>query len=304
MAFMWFLGYDIDEVTPGHSILSKARTRFGPVMYQQAFTRIVRQCVEAGIIDGDQLFLDASLIRANAAMSSLCSRTSWRQLDYSPDEYVNRVWADNEPDNEEPGKGTGTHGALKQDPSVTPEEKPAKNEKWVCKTDPDASLATCYDYRGLLLSHKAHVAVHGGKTGIIQAVLTTGGDKAECQQVGRLIDQHRWNVRISPQELVADRGYGTTDVYRTCKQRGLLPSIRRRIPWKRGRSRRKQAGFVYDPAGNRYICPRGKTLPCIYTREDGTVIYRASMTTCRGCPEQGRLCRARSTAPALQPPLN
>ena len=29
MAYLWFLGYDIDEMPPDHSILSKARKRFG-----------------------------------------------------------------------------------------------------------------------------------------------------------------------------------------------------------------------------------------------------------------------------------
>src|ERR671939_1043049 len=29
LAFMWFVGYDLDERTPDHSVLSKARRRFG-----------------------------------------------------------------------------------------------------------------------------------------------------------------------------------------------------------------------------------------------------------------------------------
>jgi transposase len=34
MAYLWFLGYDIDETPPDHSILSKARVRFGIEVYQ------------------------------------------------------------------------------------------------------------------------------------------------------------------------------------------------------------------------------------------------------------------------------
>jgi transposase len=29
LAYRWFLGYDLDEATPNHSVLSKARRRFG-----------------------------------------------------------------------------------------------------------------------------------------------------------------------------------------------------------------------------------------------------------------------------------
>src|SRR5262245_9074172 len=34
LAFLWFLGYDLDEPTPDHSALSKARRRFGVTVYQ------------------------------------------------------------------------------------------------------------------------------------------------------------------------------------------------------------------------------------------------------------------------------
>ena len=29
LAFMWYLGYDLDETTPDHSVISKARSRYG-----------------------------------------------------------------------------------------------------------------------------------------------------------------------------------------------------------------------------------------------------------------------------------
>src|SRR3954463_8355025 len=41
LAFMWFVGYDLDERTPDHSVLSKARRRFGVTVYQAFFTEII-----------------------------------------------------------------------------------------------------------------------------------------------------------------------------------------------------------------------------------------------------------------------
>ena len=55
LAFMWFVGYDLDERTPDHSVLSKARRRFGVTVYQAFFSEIVRQCERAGLIDGRTL---------------------------------------------------------------------------------------------------------------------------------------------------------------------------------------------------------------------------------------------------------
>jgi transposase len=33
LAYRWFVGYDLDEAIPDHSVLSKARRRFGPTVY-------------------------------------------------------------------------------------------------------------------------------------------------------------------------------------------------------------------------------------------------------------------------------
>jgi transposase len=67
LAFLWFLGYDLDEEPPNHSILSKARARFGHVLYEQFFGIVVKACQSAGLIVGDRLMLDATLIKANAS---------------------------------------------------------------------------------------------------------------------------------------------------------------------------------------------------------------------------------------------
>jgi len=49
--WLWFLGYDLDSEVPDHSVLSKARARWGVEAFQSFFERIVWQCVEAGFED-------------------------------------------------------------------------------------------------------------------------------------------------------------------------------------------------------------------------------------------------------------
>ena len=60
--WLWFLGYDLDSEVPHHSVLSKARRRWGAGLFQTFFERIVLQCVEAGLVEGKKLFVDASLV--------------------------------------------------------------------------------------------------------------------------------------------------------------------------------------------------------------------------------------------------
>jgi hypothetical protein len=69
--YLWFLDYGLDEKVPDHSVLSKARSRWGKEVFESLFVRTVAQCVEAGLVDGKKLHVDASLIEADAAKESV-----------------------------------------------------------------------------------------------------------------------------------------------------------------------------------------------------------------------------------------
>jgi len=53
--YLWFLDYSLDEEIPDHSVLSKARARWGKEVFESLFIRTVAQCVEAGLVDGKKL---------------------------------------------------------------------------------------------------------------------------------------------------------------------------------------------------------------------------------------------------------
>lgn len=69
--WLWFLGYDLDTEIPDHSVLSKARKRWGVEAFKGFFERVVWQCVEAGLVDGSKIFVDLSLVDANASNNSV-----------------------------------------------------------------------------------------------------------------------------------------------------------------------------------------------------------------------------------------
>ncbi len=75
--WLWFLGYDLDSEIPNHSVLSKARMRWGVEAFRCFFERIVWQCVQAGLVDGTKLFMDSSLIEADASNNSVVSRPAF-----------------------------------------------------------------------------------------------------------------------------------------------------------------------------------------------------------------------------------
>ncbi len=69
--FLWFLGFDLETEIPDHSVLSKARARWGEEVFQKLFIRMVQQCVEAGLVNGSLLHVDSTLVKASASKDSV-----------------------------------------------------------------------------------------------------------------------------------------------------------------------------------------------------------------------------------------
>src|SRR3981081_3703330 len=69
--YMWFLGYGLDDTVPNHSVLSKARKRWGQEVFVALFSRVVAQCVRAGLVEGTKIHADSSLGDANASWNSV-----------------------------------------------------------------------------------------------------------------------------------------------------------------------------------------------------------------------------------------
>ena len=62
LAYRYFLGYSLDEATPNHSVLSKARKRFDEEVFTNIFYQIVIMCKEKGLIGGEDAYVDSTII--------------------------------------------------------------------------------------------------------------------------------------------------------------------------------------------------------------------------------------------------
>jgi transposase len=76
LAWRWFTGLGFDQEIPHHSTFSKNRHgRFQESkLFEQLFERIVKQCVEVGLVRGQELSVDGSFVEANAAKKSRIPR--------------------------------------------------------------------------------------------------------------------------------------------------------------------------------------------------------------------------------------
>jgi transposase len=66
LSVRWYVGYDLHEPLPDHSSLTRIRDRFGLSVFREFFERIVEECVEAGLVWGEELYFDATKVDANA----------------------------------------------------------------------------------------------------------------------------------------------------------------------------------------------------------------------------------------------
>jgi len=69
-----FLKYDLYELLPWHSTVSRTRQLFGEEIFLSLFKKILSLCIEKGMVRGKRQALDSAYLKANASMDSLLGK--------------------------------------------------------------------------------------------------------------------------------------------------------------------------------------------------------------------------------------
>ncbi|MFQ5880068.1 MAG: IS1182 family transposase [Dehalococcoidia bacterium] len=288
LAYRWFLGYDLDEAIPDHSVLSKARVRFGTGVFETFFNRTVDLCQRAGLVRGEATFVDSTLIQANAALASLEPSIGHRPP-MSPERYVKQLFEENLVDDREPSRVPAA-GPSVEEPARSEErpadatKRPALNRRARSRTDAEASVIHHPTF-GLHLAYKAHMAVDDHPARVITAAVVTPGATADEYLLEELLWRHRQRVGRLPRDVVADRRYGTLHHYRYLAELGIRAAIAHRA------GKKRNAGgvwniqeFPYDAQLDTYTCPAGQTLTRKFVRPSNrTIVYKAPPRVCQTC---------------------
>ena len=283
LGYRWFLGYDFDQPTPDHSVLSKARARFGPEVFESFFRRSIDLCREAGLLEEGPVYVDSTLIQASAAVDSMVRRDDLVQPPLSIEEYVQRLYMENDPpseDEEPPSMPSPPRRRGRGQPS----QFPRPNQALLSKTDPEATLVNRPEF-GRHLAYKAHVAVSGRRGQVITAAVATTGAEADEHLLAEVLWHHRRLSGLGVPEVVADAKYGTTTNFLYLDQAGI-PAF---IPTTRFGNLRKDIWgreyFTWLPEEDAYLCPAGQKLRR-HSNMTGTqrVRYQAPKGICAACP--------------------
>lgn len=269
--WLWFLDYDLDSEIPNHSVLSKARTRWGVEAFQRFFERIVWQCVDEGLVDGSKLFMDSSLVQADASNNSIV-KINQEALKI----HLVRGFQELE---------TRLEEKEKQDNAHEPKSGTA-NRNHISTTDPDASV-TSQGAGKPKLQYKAHRSVDA-KSEIITATEITPGEVNEAHLLSTLLAIHQDNTQKTATTVVADTKYGTVENYLNCCDLGVnahIPDLKR--SQQERESRRgifTEEAFQYDPESDIYLCPAGHQLKKRnYNPKRDAYEYKCSIKVCRDC---------------------
>ncbi|WP_052046373.1 transposase [Candidatus Paracaedibacter symbiosus] len=75
LAYRWFCCLTLNDRVPHHSSLTRIRDRYGENIFQKFFNHIVKVCQKMGLVKGECLMTDSTLIKAKASLDSLANIT-------------------------------------------------------------------------------------------------------------------------------------------------------------------------------------------------------------------------------------
>lgn len=292
--WLWFCDYDIDDEIPDHSVLSKARARWGVAVFETLFARVVAQCLMAGLVNGRKIHMDGSLIDANASKESIVHgspeliaqlRDALRPETAKLDEAI------------EEDADSGSNDAPPPADEVR-KAPPRKKQSMMSTTDPDAAVVrrTGQSCRARYKNHR----VVDDHCGVITATETTPGDVEENARLMALVEQHEQNTHCPVQTVVADAQYGTAENFHACHERGIashMGDLRAR-QLKESKSRVfDREDFVYDGESDTYVCPAGQRLTRRQDRQRRQAYeYACSRALCRACALRSQCTTAKNGA--------
>jgi transposase len=259
--YLWFLGYGLEDEVPHHSVLSKARQRWGKEVFERLFAQTVQQCLEAGLIDGEKLHVDSSLVRADASLNSVV-RVTLAKLEPAGEEQKKEG---------QDGPGGGSGGGT--------------NDKFQSTTDPEATLVR-HTAGKALPSYKNHRALDD-LAGVITVTQTTTAIVDDGAQLPAVVAAHQETVGEGLRAVITDSKYGTAANFLLLAAQGIrshMADLRGTQHNHRLKEIYPAERFVYDQASDTFRCPAGRKLyRHHFHHQRGYYEYRTRTGVCGRC---------------------
>jgi len=246
--------------TPNHSVISKARQRWGVEVFAKFFQNILLQCIDANLLDGEVFHIDSSTIKANASKDNVIPK-----LKLLSEGLYNELDKNTEYEGENPHK--------------------------ISKTDPDAGFGKKKGSPSIL-GYKDHRAVED-KHGVITATVTTAANIKDDKVFKQVIEKSITNTPLKPSTAVTDSGYSYENNFKYLHDNDMQSCISQRSFGNITCQDFSRDHFVYDAQNDCFTCPVGQKLTRLtLARNNGVVKYRAERETCQNCEYVSKCVRS------------
>ena len=283
-------GYDLAEPLPDHSSLTRIRERYGLDIFRRVFEAVVEQCIAAGRVWGEERYLDATKVAANADLDSLQAR-------FGGEAHLARLFAatrgdqagdrGGDDDESDPDRSTRADAPIRLPVALTEEAcaaltgravtrhdgigevgRPARSatrgadrrtaDFRVSPTDLAASPMPSGDGR-TRLGYQDHDVGDGGKARIILAALVAPAEVQENQPALDLLWWARFRWKPRPRQVTGDTKYGTVANVAAIEREGIRADVPlSEVGHRAGRFR--DTDFVSTAREDTYRCPGSETL--------------------------------------------
>lgn len=278
MAFRWYLGLDLFDRVPDHSTISQKRRRRPTFrkIFKQLFERVVRQCIEGGIVSGHLVATDSTHVKASASKGSICLM----EVPEEPGIYWERLDRYEERALEELSAKTGRRRKRRTKQITKYQRHP---QKQVSKTDPDSGyLKRSGKPRGMYyLSHQTEDTDHG----IILDVTVTPGNSSDAAPYLEQIERVQRKVPVCA--AAADSAYDFPLAHQVLYEQGISYYVRPERHQVSACTSFLRDAFQYDPSQDVYYCPNQKGLRLRRVSRGPSGIhwvYAAAREDCQACP--------------------
>ena len=296
MAYRWFLGLGLHDAVPHFSTYGKNYMRRfkDSDLFERIFQKILKECMEAGLVDESVVFVDSTHVKARANGKKYEDVVIEEQAQWYEKELREEIDRDREahgkkPLKDEPEETQEDGGELKPptegnkgkpNPNTSKKKKARqKKEKHIkqSKSDPESgwfrkgehknvfaySVETACDINGVVLGYSVHPGnENDGKT--FPAVYEKIKD-------------------LDIEVMVGDTAYKTPAIAKKLQDDGVdLVSTYSRPKTKDGFFPKHQ--YVYDEHFDCYLCPADQVLSYSTTNREGYREYKSDPKVCEHCP--------------------
>ena len=284
VAYRWFLGLDMLDPVPHFSTFGKNYTRrFKDTdLFEHIFSKILEDCMKYKLVNTEQIFVDATHVKACANSKKMRKRVAHEQALWYEEELNKEIEKDRLAHGKKPLKKKDDNqppasGGTGNDKASISEELPENVKTQKCSISDSESG---WFRKG---EHK-HVFAYAVETacdkhGWILGYTVHPGNEHDSRTFKALYDKIS---KLNPQMVVADAGYKTPAIAHQLLEDGIQPLF----PYTRPKTKEGFFGkheFAYDEYYDCYICPGAHILTYSTTNRSGYKEYKSCGEHCAEC---------------------